>query len=236
VDAITLSALLMGLFGGAHCVGMCGGVVGILCGAAPREARYTVLYNLGRVGAYTLLGLVFGALGTLSTGLFPLAEIRVVLRAIAAICMLLVGLHLAGFATPANKLEAIGAPIWRLVSPLTRRLLPVRSPRHAVALGALWGLMPCGMIYAALALATSAGTPAHGAATMAAFGAGTLPVMLAMGAMAQKIAALLARVWVRRLAGAVVLAFGLYSSAGAAAQAGLGAPLGLSHECCPTAR
>jgi sulfite exporter TauE/SafE len=208
--------------------------VGVLCGAAPRQARYNVAYNLGRVGSYTLLGLLFGALGTLSTGLFPLEEIRLGLRIVAAVCMLFVGMHLAGFATPAKKLEALGAPVWRLVAPITKRFLPIRTPGQAVVVGALWGLMPCGMIYAALALATSAGSPTLGAATMAAFGAGTLPVMLVMGTAAQRIAKLLARLWVRRVAGAVVLAFGLYSSAGAAAQAGLGAPLGLGHHCCPT--
>jgi uncharacterized protein len=234
MSAIVASAFLMGLFGGVHCVTMCGGVVGMLCGAGPREAKYAVAYNVGRVGSYTLLGLLFGALGTLSTGLFPLDGLRLALRAIAAICMLLVGLHLAGLASPVKRLESLGAPVWRLVAPLTRRFLPIRNPLQAVIVGGLWGLMPCGLIYAALALATSAGSPAEGAATMAAFGVATLPVMLAMGAAAQRIARLLARLWVRRAAGAVVLAFGLYSSVGTAAQAGLGAPLGLSHHCCPT--
>lgn len=235
--AIVVSAFLMGLFGGVHCVTMCGGVVSVLCGATPRDGKYAALYNLGRVGSYTLLGLLFGALGTLSTGLFPLDGIRLALRALAAVCMLLVGLHLAGFASPVKRLEAIGAPVWRLISPAAKRLLPVRSAGSAIAVGALWGLMPCGLIYAALALATSAGSPLYGAATMAAFGAATLPVMLAMGAAAQTIARWLARGWVRRAAGVVVLGFGLWGSLGAAAQAGLGAPLGLSAgQCHPTSR
>lgn len=228
---IVVSAFLMGLFGGAHCVAMCGGVTSVLCGAAPRQGRYVALYNLGRVGSYTLLGLLFGSLGTLSTGLFPLEGLRLALRVIAAVCMLFVGLHLAGFATPARKLESVGAPLWRFVSPIAKRFLPIRSPVQAVALGGLWGMMPCGMIYAALALATSAGTPVLGAQTMAAFGLATLPVMVAMGTAAQRVAAWLARAWVRRAAGVIVLAFGIYSSVGVAAQAGLGAPLGLSPHC-----
>lgn len=235
------SAFLMGLFGGAHCVAMCGGVVGVLCGASPkseqgklRQAPYWLAYNGGRVGAYTLLGLLFGSLGTLSTGIFPLDGVRLALRGLAAVCMLAVGLHLAGLPSMVKTLESVGAPLWRKLSPVTQRLLPLRTPLHALGVGALWGLMPCGLLYGALALAASAESPTVGASTMLAFGLGTLPVMLTVSALAQSVARWTARVWVRRVAGAVVLAFGLWSSAGVAAQTGVGAALGLGHACCPT--
>jgi sulfite exporter TauE/SafE len=97
--------------------------------------------------------------------------------------------------------------------------------------------MPCGLLYGALALAASAESPAAGATTMAAFGLATLPVMLTMGAVAQGVTRWLARLWVRRVAGAIVLAFGLWSTAGVAAQAGVGEVFGLTtarHHCCPT--
>ncbi len=230
------SAFLMGLFGGAHCVAMCGGVVGVLCGAAPmsdqsrlRQAPYWLAYNLGRVGAYSLLGLLFGSLGTLSTGIFPLEGVRIALRAVAAICMLAVGLHLAGLPSMVKLLESVGAPLWRKLAPLTQKLLPLRTPWHALGVGMLWGLMPCGLLYGALALAASAESPLLGASTMLAFGLGTLPLMLTVSALAQSVARWTARVWVRRIAGAIVLAFGLWSSAGVAAQTGVGASLGLGH-------
>jgi hypothetical protein len=241
------SAFLMGLFGGVHCVAMCGGVVGVLCTAAPRcpsagrqgrlaQAPYWLAYHGGRVASYTVLGGLFGALGSLSTGVFPLEPMRFALRAVAAICMLAVGLHLAGLPSVVRALESVGAPLWARLAPLTKRFLPLRTPWHAMVLGGLWGLMPCGLLYGALALAASAGSPAVGAATMAAFGLATLPVMLTMSAVAQSVAQWLARPWVRRLAGGVVLAFGVWSSFGVARQAGLGDPLGLSprHACCPT--
>lgn len=253
MSPVVASAFLMGLFGGMHCVAMCGGVVGVLCSAAPRcptaaggaqaggrsrlaRAPYWLAYNGGRVASYTLLGALFGALGTLSTGVFPLDGMRFALRMVAALCMLAVGLHLAGLPSVVNKLEALGAPVWRRLSPLTTRFLPLRTPWHALALGGLWGLMPCGLLYGALALAASAESPATGAATMAAFGVATLPVMLTMSALAQGVSRWLARLWVRRVAGAVVLAFGLWSTAGVASQVGVGELFGVApaHRCCPT--
>jgi sulfite exporter TauE/SafE len=253
VSPVVVSAFLMGLFGGVHCVAMCGGVVGVLCSAAPRcptadasrrgsssklsAAPYWLAYNGGRVASYALLGLLFGTLGTLSTGVFPLDGVRFALRAVAAVCMLAVGLHLAGLPSGIEALESLGAPLWQRLSPVTKRFLPLRTPWHALVLGALWGMMPCGLLYGALALAASAESPVMGAATMAAFGVATLPVMLTMGALAQTVTRWLARAWVRRAAGAVVLAFGLWSTAGVAAQTGVGAAFGLGpphHHCCPT--
>ena len=252
MSPLVVSAFVMGLFGGVHCVAMCGGVVGVLCSAAPRcpsalatnqgargglaQVPYWLAYNGGRVAAYTLLGLLFGGLGTLSSGLFPLEPMRFALRAVAAMCMLAVGLHLAGLPSVVNRLESLGAPLWKRLSPLAQRFLPLRTPWHALVLGGLWGLMPCGLLYGALALAAAAESPVLGAATMAAFGIATLPIMLTMSAVAQGISGWLTRAWVRRTAGAIVVAFGLWSSAGVAAQVGIGTAFDIRgrHHCCPT--
>jgi|CXWL01.1.fsa_nt_gi sulfite exporter TauE/SafE len=236
MTAFVVSAFLMGLFGGVHCVTMCGGVVGVLCSAAPRcpsgeirrgQARYWVAYNLGRVLSYALLGLLFGTLGSLSTGLFPLDSIRFALRAFAGLSMLAIGLHLAGFPSPIKTLESVGAPLWRPVSRFAKRFVPLRKPSQALVLGALWGLMPCGLLYAAFALAASSESPMVGMAAMVAFGVATLPIMFTMGAIAQSVTRWLARGWVRRTAGVIVLAFGFWSSLGAAAQAGITTPFGI---------
>jgi sulfite exporter TauE/SafE len=248
VSPLVVSAFMMGLFGGAHCVAMCGGVVGVLCSAAPRcdaagragsltQAPYWLAYNLGRVACYTLLGALMGALGSLSLGAFPLDAVRFSLRALAAVCMLAVGLHLLGLPSAVKAVEALGAPVWSRLSPLAKRMLPLRTPFHAVVLGGLWGFMPCGLLYGALALAASAESASAGAMTMAAFGAATLPVMLGAGAFAQRVSRSVNRAWVRRAAGVVVLGFGVWSTAGVASQLGVGAALGLGahhHACCPT--
>lgn len=249
MSPLVASAFVMGLFGGVHCVAMCGGVVGVLCTAAPRcpsaaggtrdrlaQAPYWLAYNGGRIASYTLLGALFATLGTLSTGVFPLDTVRLALRALAALCMLAVGLHLAGLPSVVRGLESLGAPLWKRLSPLAKRVLPLRTPAHALVLGGLWGLMPCGLLYGALALAASAPDTTTGAQAMAAFGVGTLPIMLTMSALAQGVARWLARGWVKRAAGVVFLAFGLWSTAGIIAQTGAGAMLGLApahHACCP---
>lgn len=231
MSTLVVSALLMGLFGGAHCVTMCGGVSSLLCTGQPSpSSRYSVAYNAGRVASYTLLGLVVGSLGTLNLGV-SMDVVRFGLRALAAICMLTVGLHLVGLPSFVKALEQAGAPVWRRVAPLARRLLPLRTPWHALAAGGLWALMPCGLLYGALALAASAESPSLGATTMAAFGLGTLPVMLAVGLLARRVVQAFARSWVRRSAGALVLAFGLWSTAGLAGQVGLTG--GHAHACCP---
>ena len=259
MSPLVVSALVMGLFGGVHCVAMCGGVVGVLCSAAPRcptasglgsgsggergsgsgrlrQVPYWLAYNAGRIASYTLLGFLFATLGTLSTGVFPLDGVRYMLRAVAALCMLAVGLHLAGLPSVVKGLESLGAPLWRRLAPLTKRFVPLRTPWHALVLGGLWGMMPCGLLYGALALAASAPSPAIGALTMTAFGVGTLPVMLTLSAVAQSVARWLARAWVKRAVGVAFLAFGLWSTAGVAAQAGAGEAFGLAPahgRCCP---
>jgi sulfite exporter TauE/SafE len=237
----------MGLFGGTHCVAMCGGVVGVLCSAAPRcatggaagpeartrlgQAPYWLAYHGGRVASYTLLGALFGGLGSLSTGAVPLDGVRFALRLVAALCTLAVGLHLAGLPSVIKLLESLGAPLWRRLAPLSQRFLPLRTPWHALGLGGLWGMMPCGLLYGAMALSASAESVAVGASAMAAFGLATLPVMLTMSALAEGTARFLARRWVRRAVGGVVLAFGLWSTAAVAAQAGIGS-VGSQH-CSP---
>lgn len=242
MSPLVASAFVMGLFGGAHCVAMCGGVVSVLCSAAPRcgAARreaplHWAAYNAGRVACYTVLGAIVGGLGSLSTGAIPLDALRFLLRALAAVCMLAVGLHLVGLPSTVKAVESLGAPLWRRLSPLAKRMLPLRSPVHAFALGGVWGFMPCGLLYAAFALAASSESATTGALTMLAFGASTLPVMLGAGAVAQRISRDVDRAWVRRVAGVVVLGFGVWSVAGVASQVGLGADPAHAgrHACCP---
>ena len=244
LNPLIVGAFLMGFFGGAHCVAMCGGVVGVLCSATragcpasvPKRTVGTLAYNAGRLASYSLLGLLFASFGALTTNAAALDVVRYALRGVAALAMLAVGLHLLGLPSLLARAEGAGAILWRRLSPLAKRLLPLQRPHQAFLLGGLWGLMPCGLLYGALALAASAETPLGGAAVMAAFGAGTLPALLTMSAFAQTLARAIARGWVRRTAGVVVLGFGLFSTAGLLRQTGLGVPFGLaaSHHCCPT--
>ncbi len=180
---LLLAALLTGLAGAGHCAGMCGGIAGALAHAVPAGARtlpVTCAYSVGRVGVYTLLGAVVGGAAALvaprDAGIAMLVS-----RLLAGLVLLLMGLYLLGVGRWMQWLEAAGSRVWRLLAPLARHLLPVTSPPRAVALGALWGFLPCGLVYGALLYAATAGSAAAGAATLFAFGIGTLPAVLGMG-------------------------------------------------------
>ncbi|HHH12913.1 MAG TPA: sulfite exporter TauE/SafE family protein, partial [Thiolapillus brandeum] len=107
------------------------------------------------------------------------------------------------------KVEQAGGVVWKRIEPLGRRLLPVRSPLHAFLLGMVWGWLPCGLVYSALIWSLSAGGVGQGALLMGAFGLGTLPNLLLMGAAAGWLGGLLRRPLVRKLAGSLVILFGL---------------------------
>ena len=216
--SVYVGAFVAGLLGGVHCLGMCGGVSGAVTLALPQAVRSRPLrllpfllgYNLGRITTYTAAGAVSGYLGFLA-GDF-LAEYRAwtVLRLIAGGFMIAMGLYLAGWWHGLAAVERRGAWLWRHLRPLSRALMPPRTPAHALAAGLVWGWLPCGLVYSALLWSVAAGGALQGAGMMLAFGAGTLPVLLATG-----FAAGLLRTAVgtraRRWAGATVIVFGAWT-------------------------
>jgi sulfite exporter TauE/SafE len=237
--ALAVSALLMGFFGSSHCVVMCGGVVAATCSALPlsRTARwrariaYVVAYNVGRVASYAIAGAVAGAIGA-SLASFTLVErAQLGLRLVAGALMVAVGLYVSGFARALRWLERAGEPVWKRIAPLARRLVPVRSPAHALALGLLWGWMPCGLVYAALAASVTSGSALGGAVAMAAFGAGTLPMLVLMGTAGATVAQAARIRWVRVVAGvALVLLGGTQTAHAWGASRALA--IGGGHACC----
>lgn len=214
-DIGLLSALLVGFFGGVHCVGMCGGIVGALTFGLPESVRsrpagawpFHLAYNLGRIASYTLAGALAGGLGA---GLLQLAELRqaqLALQVVAALFMFALGLYLGGWWSGLVRVERLGGHLWRRLEPLGRRLLPVRSPPQAFALGLIWGWLPCGLVYSVLIWSLTAGGAPAGAQLMFAFGLGTLPNLLLMGALAARLGAFVRRPWPRRVAGGLVMGF-----------------------------
>jgi len=196
------AALVLGLAGAAHCAGMCGGIAGVLCGQRGAPA-HVALYNAGRIATYTLFGVIAGGIGSTAAS-FPLGDMRLGLRIFAAAIAVYAGLRLIGI-VPDGK----NATVFRVLRPIAQKLLPVKSAWQAFALGAIWGWLPCGMVYAAVTLALASQSVHEGALVMLAFGAGTLPAMLSIGTLAAKLGSLLARPWIRRMSGAALVAFGV---------------------------
>ncbi|AOV18112.1 hypothetical protein BJI67_14505 [Acidihalobacter aeolianus] len=213
------AAVLVGLLGGVHCVGMCGGIVGAL-GMSMSPARQgrvgaalpiLLAYNAGRIGSYTLAGTLAGGFGWYATQLVHVHQAQLVLGVIAALFMIALGLYLAGWWRGLAAVERAGAHVWQRIEPLGRRLLPVRNPAQALGLGAVWGWLPCGLVYSVLIWALASGGPRQGALLMLCFGLGTLPNLLAMGVFAARLAGFVRRTWVRRTAGGLVALFGVVS-------------------------
>ncbi|MDD5330365.1 MAG: sulfite exporter TauE/SafE family protein [Sulfuricella sp.] len=207
-----VSALLVGLLGGTHCVGMCGGIVGALSLQMPANVpqwRFHLAYNLGRLASYTVAGVLVGAAGASSMMLSGMLPVKQGLYLVANLMLVFLGLYLAGLSHAVVQIERLGGAIWQYLQPYTRKLLPVRSVGQAFGLGALWGWVPCGLVYSLLVTAMSSGSAARGGAIMLAFGVGTLPNLLAMGYFARQLKSFMQHKGVRLAAGLLVAGFGV---------------------------
>ena len=212
IELSLLAALLAGLLGGVHCVGMCGGIVAAFSfhadGSAP-PFRLHLAYNLGRVFSYALFGALAGTLGA-SLKLADFLPVQTLLYILAQGVMILLGLYLAGWSKWVLVFERAGGVLWKRIKPLFQKLLPVKSMPQAVLAGMAWGWLPCGLVYSILVSALAAGSAASGAALMLAFGLGTLPNLLGMGLFARQIQPFMQQLWVRRGAGLTVAGFGAW--------------------------
>ena len=224
LTASFLAAFLIGLSGGAHCFGMCGGIVGALTLGLPAtpgrpflgRLPFLLAYNLGRLFSYVVAGTLAGGVGAWATHLIAVHQAQLTLQLLAGLFMILLGLYLAGWWMGLARVEQAGGRLWRRIEPLGRRLLPVRTPARALGIGLVWGWLPCGLVYSTLVWAMGAGGALNGGLLMLCFGLGTLPALLAMGVFAAALANFMRQPWVRRVVGALVIGFGVYEIALAA--------------------
>ena len=218
-DTGYLAVFLVGLLGGTHCIGMCGGIVGALSVQMPGSRpqwRLHLAYNVGRMAAYSAAGALAGAVGGASLRLDDWLPMQLVLYVLANLMLVALGLYLTGSTWALSFTERIGQKLWRRIQPLTRRFLPARSVAQALPLGALWGFLPCGMVYSVLATALVSGSALRGAALMLAFGLGTLPNLLLAAALLVRLQNFVRQRAVRLASGVLVLAFGVYGLMNAA--------------------
>ncbi len=213
-DSAYLALFLVGLLGGTHCVGMCGGIVGALSLGAPARWSMHLAYNAGRIISYAAAGALAGVLGAASLSLDGQAPVRLTLYLLANLMLVALGLYLLGVTRALAFTERAGQHLWRLIQPLTRRFLPARTIAQAFPLGLLWGWLPCGLVYSALATALSAGSSERGALLMLAFGLGTLPNLLLAGILLARLNEFVRRPVVRIASGLLVLGFGIYGLIG----------------------
>jgi sulfite exporter TauE/SafE len=234
VDSILASAFVAGLLGGVHCVAMCGGILAALNlgprperallagaggGASGVAAGWTahvplhLAYSGGRVAAYAAAGAVAGSVGGAMLGLDGALPIQLALGVLAHGMVLLLGLYLAGLGRGVAALERLGSALWRHVAPFGRRLLPADTVPRALGVGAVWGWLPCGLVYSVLTLALLSGSAARGAAVMVAFGLGTVPNLLGAGLALGRLGPAMRQPRVRLAAGLAVAALGAWGLA-----------------------
>ncbi|WDD97267.1 sulfite exporter TauE/SafE family protein [Thalassomonas actiniarum] len=236
-----ISAFFIGILGAGHCVMMCGGITTMLTSALPaNQARQkqgqpqvitvqpaqaaqqsaplpptpskTILvlcYNLGRIASYSLIGAIIGFTGSLAArnAGMPLAGLRLV----AGIFLILLGLYMGQWLMWLNRIEALGKGLWRRISPLSKKVIPVDTPSKALALGGLWGWLPCGLIYSTLTWSMASGSALNGAAIMFFFGLGTLPALVTMSFGMITIKQLLINDNFRKIMAFCIIIYGIYS-------------------------
>ena len=208
------SAFVIGLIGSAHCVGMCGGIASMLTTALSKQNKTSnvtlvFLYNTGRIFSYALIGAIVGYTGSTAArnmGI-PLAGLRLV----AAIFLIFLGLYLGQWLMWITRIESLGKILWQKISPLSKSLIPVDTPLKALGLGALWGWLPCGLVYSTLTWSMASGNALSGALIMLCFGLGTLPALVLMSLSTIKIKQFVNQPFLRKTLAFGIILYGIYS-------------------------
>jgi sulfite exporter TauE/SafE len=213
VEFSLIAVFLVGLLGGVHCLGMCGSIVGVFTAQVPEDTArwpFHLAYSTGRIASYALAGAVVGAVGQAGLLMRDAVPVQHLLFTLSSLMLIVLGLYLAGVWGAVRQLERLGGGLWQKLQPYTTRLLPVNTVPRALGLGALWGWLPCGLVYSVLLTALASGSAARGALIMLAFGLGTLPNLLAIGLFWESVKGWVQSPRMRLAAGLLVALFGVY--------------------------
>jgi sulfite exporter TauE/SafE len=208
-----VSAFIIGLVGGGHCIAMCGGITTMLTSALPQhqvsKTPYVLSYNIGRIFSYSLIGAIAGFTGSLAIKNlgFPILSLKV----IAGIFLILLGLYIGQWLMWLTKVESFGKHIWRFLSPFSKKLIPVNTIKKSLVLGALWGWLPCGLVYSTLTWSIASGSAIDGALIMTFFGLGTLPALLTVSLGVGQLKNLLQNTFFRKSMALLLIIYGIYT-------------------------
>ncbi|GLS26253.1 sulfite exporter TauE/SafE family protein [Marinibactrum halimedae] len=206
-----LAALGIGFLGSSHCIAMCGGVCAALSFALPAQRpwwRVLILvgYNVGRISSYMIAGALVGWLTAVGA-----QEHLTPMRILAGVMMIAMGLYLGQWWLGLTYLEKAGQRLWGRLQPLSKSLMPVDSIPKALGFGAVWGWLPCGLVYSTLTLAASQANVFQGALVMGAFGLGTLPAMFVSGLLAERLKQWTSRRALQKIFGVLLIVFGVWT-------------------------
>ncbi len=231
-----LAALIAGLAASAHCFAMCGGIASALGLHAkhtppphgggwgwrllPRAYGIATLYQFGRLSGYTIAGAVCGFVGSQASALFDFMRLGTILRIASGVLIVLLGLRLLSRWNALQWIERLGARFWIRLRPLVQHASSRSGVTKPLAMGLLWSLLPCGLVYSMLMFAAMSADALRGALIMLAFGLGTLPSMLSMSLLAARIQSYMSRPSARYVSGTLMMCFGVWMIIAAASMTG----------------
>lgn len=211
IDLIALSAAwLSGVFGGVHCIAMCGGLATSLGATRDRinSWQHALWLNLGRIGGYTLAGALVGGVGSLLWRLVRIENLALGLRALVGVVLLLVAARML-FPARFKPLTRLANALWQRLLPWRDRLVPKTGPGRPLMLGLFWGWLPCGLSTTLLMAAWLEASALHGGLLMLAFGLGTLPLMTSLSWSGAHFSARLSQPGLRRVAAGLIALAGI---------------------------
>jgi hypothetical protein len=210
-----IGAFVVGLMGAGHCIGMCGGISAVISMNSSKDDTprwtYILLYNMGRIMSYSTFGFIIGGLFVSIASTSGSYSALVYLRIFAGLLMCLLALYIANWWKGLVYIEVIGKKLWQYISPLTKPLLPLKTPYHAIPFGFLWGWLPCGLVYSTLSWAAVSGGALNGALVMFAFGLGTLPAMFLVGIGAHTFHTLINHKLTKSISAILLLIYGIHT-------------------------
>jgi uncharacterized protein len=206
------AAFILGLMGAGHCATMCGPTTIALVSRGP-VTRQPIAAHVGRIATYALVGAFAAALTGELTRFLRNEVLQTAWFLVPNVLLVLSALYLMGFQRAYAPIETFGRTVWNSLG-AARGLVQTRGGIAGDLLrGGLWGLLPCGMVYSALGLAVLAVDPIGAALVMAAFGASTMPVLLALGLLSKQTLTKLKQPNVRRGLGGLLLLLALWNVA-----------------------
>ena len=202
-----LAGLLVGFAGSAHCFAMCGPLSASLSLSLKRQSLLFYV-AMGKIGLYAILGGLVAWIGSRITPSMGNA-----LFWLAGLLLVVMGLYGLGLREPSESLTHLLRPITRPVQRLAGLVWPIRNTAQALIWGGLWGLLPCGLVYAALGWALTAPSIHDGTLRMLGFGLGTLPAALGTGWLGHYFGFWSKSGRLGRLSGVILLTMGIWSIA-----------------------
>jgi len=198
--------------GAGHCLAMCGGIISSLSISSSSKKNeknwsFIVTYQIGRISSYTIFGAVAGWLGLQFNHVSPLP----ILKILSGVLLIAMALYMSHLWMGLSYLEKVGKLVWNKISPLTKKLLPATNHKQVLFLGALWGWLPCGLVYTSLGYALSLGNVFSSSAFMLMFGLGTLPATILAGGASLSLKGFLNHRVVRVVSSLMFLGMGVFT-------------------------